>query len=265
MSVEIMSQCWKLDLPQNKKLVLLAIADHANDEGIAWPSQGRIAWKTGYKRRNIKYILDSLVEDGYLTILRIGNGRKNSTVHQLTLENAPRLPEYNADDYYVPFKERVQPDVKGATGGKRVQPVVEKGAIAVAPEPSLEPSIEPSIHSNEEKASSLPSGKASLPEPPAKTKTPRKKKSDTDPRVKPLLVEFEKLVGYPLPNYKQEGTAAKLMLKTYQPKDILACWKYMQKDNDFWKDKHCGLSSVNKQIGKWLEGQNTNGGRIISL
>jgi len=121
-------------------------------------------------------------------------------------------------------------------------------------------------HTSEEKTSSLSGGeKASPPEPPAKTKTPRKKKSDTDPRVKPLLVEFEKLVGYPLPNYGQEGTAAKLMLKTYQPKDILACWKYMQKDNDFWKDKHCGLSSVNKQIGKWLEGQNTNGGRIISL
>ena len=124
----------------------------------------------------------------------------------------------------------------------------------------------PIKHSNEEKTSSLPGGeKAPPPELPAKTKTPRKKKSDTDPRVKPLLVEFEKLVGYPLPNYGQEGTAAKLMLKTYQPKDILACWKYMQKDNDFWKDKHCGLSSVNKQIGKWLEGQNTNGGRIISL
>jgi len=156
MSVEVMSVVWKLDLPQNKKLVLLAIADHANDDGIAWPSQGRIAWKTGYKRRNIKRILDELIEDGLLQVMRVGRGRGNSTVHQLTLENAPQLPEYNADDYYVPFKEKVTPltsnTVKGVIPDEKVQSEVIKGAIANTPEPSFEPSFEPSYSASKSDA-----------------------------------------------------------------------------------------------------------------
>jgi len=166
MSVEMMSQCWRLDLPQNKKLVLLAIADHANDEGIAWPSQGRIAWKTGYSRRNIKRILDELVDDGYLKVLRIGRGRGTSSVHQLTLDEAPELPKYNADDYYIPFKQKVTPatpnTVKGDITGKKVTSATIKGDIAVSPEPSIEPSIElPSPKSGEDAPppASKPNGK----------------------------------------------------------------------------------------------------------
>jgi len=254
MSVEMMSQCWKLDLPQNKKLVLLAIADHANDEGIAWPSQGRIAWKTGYKRRNIKYILDSLVEDGYLTILRIGNGRKNSTVHQLTLENAPRLPEYNADDYYVPFKERVQPDVKGATGGKRVQPVVEKGAIAVAPEPSLEPSIEPSV-GNEEKASSLPGGGKASDSGFPKPKTAHQEMFDA-------LIEACNVVDV-TPKFRgwANRSIKKLLASGISPPDILDFNAYWNSDD--WRSQNTKIvyTAFNPKFDAWLsQGKPSNNG-----
>ena len=288
MAVEVMSKVWKLDLPQNKKLVLLAIADHANDEGIAWPSQGRIAWKTGYKRRNIKRILDELIEDGLLRIMRAGRGRGNSTVHKLTLENAKQLPEYNADDYYTPFKEKVTPltpnNTKGAFPDEKVHSEVIKGVTANAPEPSLEPSLEPSFSASKSDAvpGAIPTDEVIDPplkifrttsstgeKPPARKPTKKKEitknNGKTDPRTKPLLKEFEKLLGYPLPNYGQEGTAAKKMLKDgYTPSDILACWKDMQQ-NEFWEKTHCGLASVNKQIGKWKQSHSPNGKKVINV
>jgi len=118
-------------------------------------------------------------------------------------------------------------------------------------------------NTGEEKASSPP-GEEKTTSPPEQTTSKRNGK--TDPRVKPLLEAFTELIGYPLPNYGQEGAAAKKMLKAgYEPTEILACWEYMQKDNDFWEDKHCGLASVNKQIGKWRDNHATNGKRVIKV
>jgi hypothetical protein len=77
------------------------------------------------------------------------------------------------------------------------------------------------------------------------------KANGKDSRVKPLLEEFTELVGYTLPNYGQEGKAAKQMLgRDYSPEEIFSCWRYMQ-TNPFWIGKHCGLVSVNKNIGAW--------------
>ena len=211
MSVEVMSAVWRLDLPQNKKLVLLAIADHANDDGIAWPSQGRIAWKTGYKRRNIKRILDELIEDGFLTVMRLGRGRGNSTVHQLTLQNAPRLSEYNADDYYVPFKERVSvatPNgIKGALGGEKVHSGVIKGVLANAPEPSLEPSLEPS---------SPAGGKAPPAEPPPKARTTSKDNSKNKIRGD-LEQYFAEISNIPLPKCETKTQKTKAAVRWWNP------------------------------------------------
>jgi len=43
MSIRLMSDVWRTDLPTVEKMVLLVIADHANDEGTqAYPSQATI-------------------------------------------------------------------------------------------------------------------------------------------------------------------------------------------------------------------------------
>jgi hypothetical protein len=44
MSIKIMAAVWELNLPQNQKLVLLALADHADDRGTCYPSVARIAF-----------------------------------------------------------------------------------------------------------------------------------------------------------------------------------------------------------------------------
>lgn len=56
----MMSQVWELKLPAKDKLVLLAIADCANDEGLAWPSIATLSRKCGCDPRTIQRHLRAL-------------------------------------------------------------------------------------------------------------------------------------------------------------------------------------------------------------
>jgi len=126
-------------------LVLLAIADIADDEGKAWPSIARIAAKARLSERQTQYVIRKLQRSGELTV-EPGGGRHHTNVFWVTLgkgaETAPLEPETMQSTASL---ERVQFE-KGAVGDiERVQFSAEKGAIAIAPEPSIEPSIEPSL------------------------------------------------------------------------------------------------------------------------
>ena len=67
MSVRIMSLVWDLSLSDSLKIVLLALADNANDEGLCWPSIATIAKKCSKGQRTIQLAIKSLVEMGHLT------------------------------------------------------------------------------------------------------------------------------------------------------------------------------------------------------
>lgn len=79
MSLRIMTDVWELDLSQRLKFVLLAFADHANDDGYCYPSIGRIAWKCGYSKRQVIRIKTELVNLGLLedNISRPRPGKSN--------------------------------------------------------------------------------------------------------------------------------------------------------------------------------------------
>lgn len=64
-----MSWVWDQSLPSNAKIVLLAIADHAGDDGRdAWPSIARLARMTGYSTRQVQRIIGELVRHEVLAI-----------------------------------------------------------------------------------------------------------------------------------------------------------------------------------------------------
>lgn len=120
MSVKQMGQVWDLDLPPLRKLVLLALADHADHDGERiYPSVGRIAYKTGLSHRQVQYELKALRDnDNLIVLVRKGGGRGNPSEYKLDLEKGEQLAPFNP---------------------KRVHGVREKGAHR-APEPSIEPS-----------------------------------------------------------------------------------------------------------------------------
>jgi hypothetical protein len=64
MSVRIMSAIWEIAMPPTDKLVLLALADAANDEGYCWPSISTIARKSGVSERSVQRAIRKAETDG---------------------------------------------------------------------------------------------------------------------------------------------------------------------------------------------------------
>lgn len=77
MSVRVQSHVWDLDLPTTEKMVLLILADHADDEGQnAWPSVARIARKASISERQVQRILRSLCDSGFIAVERQAGGSR---------------------------------------------------------------------------------------------------------------------------------------------------------------------------------------------
>ena len=81
MSIKIMTQVWALDLDHTKKIVLLALADNANDDGDCYPSIATITRKCGLSERTVQSVISSLEELGKVS-RNFREGR--STVYTIT-------------------------------------------------------------------------------------------------------------------------------------------------------------------------------------
>ncbi len=67
MSIRLMTAVWNTTLADSEKLVLLALADCANDEGGCWPSMATIAKKCSKSDRTVQASIKTLVIKGHLT------------------------------------------------------------------------------------------------------------------------------------------------------------------------------------------------------
>jgi len=85
MSVRVMDHVWKFGKATNGDLlVLLAVADYANDNGEAWPSVSTLAKKARLKERQTQYSLRRLVEAGELQIFA-NKGPKGCHIYRVIL------------------------------------------------------------------------------------------------------------------------------------------------------------------------------------
>lgn len=67
MSIKLMTAVWEReDLSATHKLVLLALADWANDEGLCWPSINRLAVKASLTTRGIQKSIRALEQMGFV-------------------------------------------------------------------------------------------------------------------------------------------------------------------------------------------------------
>lgn len=86
MSIKLMTAVWeRQDLSPTQKLVLLALADWANDEGLCWPSIDRLAVKTGMAGRSVQRIIRQIEDIGLLKCDYVsGKGNKYWVLSPLT-------------------------------------------------------------------------------------------------------------------------------------------------------------------------------------
>jgi hypothetical protein len=82
MSIRIMNLVWNADFDSHsKKLVLLALADNANDEGHCWPSISTIAKKASVSERWVSTCIMELSKSGWIDIFK---RRGNSNYYRIT-------------------------------------------------------------------------------------------------------------------------------------------------------------------------------------
>lgn len=119
---------WELDLPQPKKIVLLAMADHADQDGNdIYPSIGLIAWKTGYSPRHVQRIINQLEKENLLKLVEKDFGRYHTVNYSLTLENAKRLKKYTG-------RESLLKDEKMIERGRKAKATREAKDTPVTPD-----------------------------------------------------------------------------------------------------------------------------------
>lgn len=94
MSIKLMAQVWERKLSKAEQSVLLAMADHAQDDGSrCYPSVDWIAWKTDYSTRQVQRTIKGLCATGALVKVR-GYGRGRPVEYCIDLSKTEAKPEY---------------------------------------------------------------------------------------------------------------------------------------------------------------------------
>ncbi len=89
MSIFLMSRVFSTSLQPSKKIVLLALADFASDDGKnIFPSVATIALKASLSRRSVQTILAGFVNSGILRVVKNPFGGAPGTTRHLQIDLA---------------------------------------------------------------------------------------------------------------------------------------------------------------------------------
>lgn len=138
MSVKVSALIWKIPMASLDKLLLLRLADFADDDGgRIFPAVATVARDCGMSERGAQYILKKFIDKGLLLI--VGNetgGRGRPRHYAIDLDRAEEMAGPEGDGERV---QRVQEPCtlnghdKDPQTPQRVQATTEKGAQALHP------------------------------------------------------------------------------------------------------------------------------------
>lgn len=126
MSIKVMTAVWEHSQHKGASLLLLlAIADHAHDDGGgAFPAVGKLAQKIRMSARQVQRILHLLEASGELSVAW-GQGPNGTNRYTVRLDRLPPRQDVTPD--------RMSPPTNRAAGGDTSS---GRGDVAVSPEPS---------------------------------------------------------------------------------------------------------------------------------
>ncbi len=158
-----MSAVWRHSQQKGSGLLLLlSLADYANDRGVAFPSVETLAQKVRMSPRNVQILLRKLEADGEL-IIEPNAGPRGANSYRLNLrggENfsppaAPKNTDRGENFSPPPTPKTTDGGETAFTGGvKRLSPGGETaftgGVKQLSPDPSDQPSVEPSLEPSDD-------------------------------------------------------------------------------------------------------------------
>jgi len=150
MSIKLMAEVWTRNLPHAEQSILLALADHADDEGgSVFPSVGLVAWKTGYSTRQVQRIIRKLEVDGALTLVKTAV-RYRANEYRIDLEAVAVKAPLRGDNMSSLDETGVTSTPSGVTTEAPgvTQLGHPRGDTAMSPRTTSEPSSEPPLESH---------------------------------------------------------------------------------------------------------------------
>lgn len=109
MSIIQMAMVWRYRLPFNQAWVLMALADHADDDGTnCYPAVAYVAWKTGYSDRQVRRVIKELRDIGALIPIEEGRGPGRPTHYQVHMTDLPVKEPYRRPTKYLSPADRVR-------------------------------------------------------------------------------------------------------------------------------------------------------------
>lgn len=103
MSARARDWAYSVHLPICQKFVLVALAERANDDGLAWPSVRTICDMTGACDKAVRNALKQLEQGGF--IARVSSGTRSKT-YRLSIEIQNKIPVSGTDQ---PVRDTSQP------------------------------------------------------------------------------------------------------------------------------------------------------------
>ena len=114
-----MSRVFELSIPAMEKFLLLAMADHARDDGTGcYPSVGRLARKTSLSERGVQKLIRRMEQKGFLVARGKAKGGRGITVeYSLTLEKGERRSPFEEETPNCGAAKRVNESAKNPERG----------------------------------------------------------------------------------------------------------------------------------------------------
>lgn len=120
MSMRMMTQVWERSQHKGSELLLmLAIADNANDQGLAYPSTKTLAKKTRLSNRQVQRLIRVVTRSRELEV-SVGTGPRGCNEYRIHLGGDKMSPD-----------EIIRDDIQGT----------KRGDIVMSPEPNTKPNI----------------------------------------------------------------------------------------------------------------------------
>lgn len=87
MSVKALTWAFDRPIAGNEKVVLLALADHADEKGVCWPSIAKLSERSCVAERTVQRILGKLAEMGLIEVIPQADekGRSSSNRYKLSM------------------------------------------------------------------------------------------------------------------------------------------------------------------------------------
>lgn len=134
-----MSLVWDLQLPLSRKMVLLSLADQANDAGEAFPSFANVMRRCGMARRTLFECLLDLEKDGFITRIPVGLQKVIFQVNEDALRQQELLDPTRSENV-KPVRQPHQCEIR--TGAKNSKTPVRQPHSIKQPSKSNHQSLE---------------------------------------------------------------------------------------------------------------------------